>query len=305
MQKINLLIFLIFGLNSLIFSQNEKELSAIESNLNILFEELFLSDGTKFIQADSTKLNLSYEISKIFSDILISPESFEYPFDSLKRIGIRKSQDKKVRVYTWSIKLEKGAHLYYGFIQKKEGNKIRLFPLIDKTNQITELEYQNLNTDNWYGVNYYQIIDFKYNGKKHYALLGMRSNEYISKIKIIEVLYFSGKKAKLGRNVFKYDEKYVKKNAKRILFEYSHKTSMVMNYDERYKMIVFDHLAPENSKLKDIYRFYGPDGSYDAFQYNGQKWIYRPDEWIVNKRNKRQEKLKMPRENKTIYNRNK
>jgi len=220
------------------------------------------------------------------------------------------SQDKKIKLYTWSIKLERGEYIYYGFIQKKDGKKINVFQLKDDSRNISEhLAFRQLDQLYWYGVNYYQIIDFKYRGKQMYALLGMRHNAYVSKTKVIEILSFSGKKAKFGKRVFKYDRKddkdKIKQKQQRILMEYNHLVSMTLTYDERYKMIVFDHLTPESSKLKGIRRFYGPDGSYDAFQYTGYKWKYIPDKWAVNKRNKKQEKLKTTPKNKDIYNRNK
>ena len=269
----------------------------MEITIHGLFEELFLSDGTKFIQSDSTKLALSYEISEQFKELLPNKESFAYSYDSLRRIGIRTSQDKKVKTYTWSIKLENGTHLYYGFIQRKEGQNIKVFELKDDSRNMPE-EIQNLQLDHkhWYGVNYYTIIDFKYKTKKYYALLGMRNNGYVSKTKVIEILSFSGKKAKFGKRVFKFDKaddpKKTQRKQQRILMEYNHNVSMTLNYDKRYKMIVFDHLTPESSKLRNIRRFYGPDGSYDAFQFDGYKWKYIPDKWAVNKRNKKQEKIK-------------
>jgi len=298
-------IILIFSLSSL--AQKQKEIKIAEQSIHHLFEELFLSDGTKFIQSDSTKLALSGEILKQLGTLLNRKESFKYPFDSLRRVGIRTSQDKKIRIFTWNIKLEKGRHLYYGFIQRKNGKKIQVFQLIDKSYQLPqdEIAFMYLDHKHWFGVNYYEIIDFKYRGKAMYALLGMRNNTYVSKTKVIEILSFSGKKAKFGKRVFKFDAKddpdKIKKKQARILFEYNHKVSMILNYDKRYGMIVFDHLTPENSKLKDIKRFYGPDGSYDAFQFNTYKWRYIPDKWAVNKRNKKQEKLKTPQGNKTIY----
>jgi hypothetical protein len=307
MLRTNLLIISIFSvlfLSAQNFSRNtidksdDNWLGYIEINLNGLFEELFLNDGTKFIQPDSVKLSLSEEISQQFRALLVEKESFYYPFDSLKRIGIRTSQDNKVRTYTWSVKLDGGQHRYFGFIQKREGKNIKLFHLKEELEKIPELAYESLDHKHWLGMNYYQIIDFKYRGKKHYALLGMRNNGYETKTKTIEVLYFTGKRARFGRRVFYGDDKKIK----RALFEYSHKTSMVLNYDERYKMFVFDHLAPIESGLKDIRRFYGPDGSYDGYKFNGQKWEYQAEAWIVNERNEKQESLKKELDNKSIYN---
>ena len=278
-------------------AQNQDKIQRMELEIHGLFEELFLSDGTKFIQSDSTKLALSFEISEHFKVLLVQKESFKYSYDSLRRIGIRFSQDKKVKSYTWSIKLENGEHIYYGFIQRKDGKKIKVYQLKDDSRKMTEhIEYLQLDHKHWYGANYYQIVDFKYRGKKMYVLLGARNNTYISKTKVIEILSFSGKRAKLGKRVFAFnkqdDPEKTKRKQLRILMEYNHNVSMVMNYDERYEMIIFDHLAPEDSKLIDIRRFYGPDGSYDAFHYNSYKWKYIPDKWAVNKRNRKQEKIK-------------
>lgn len=297
-----ILIFITFNTSA----QQVNKLEDVELTIHELFEELFISNGTKFTQADHLKLALANEISEEFKKILIKKESFKYPFDSLKRIGIRTSKDKKIRIYTWSIKLKNGDHLYYGFIQKKERKRIKVFQLIDDSDNIKEdIAYLPLDHKHWYGVNYYQIIDFKYRGKKMYALLGMRNNGYISKIKLIDILSFSGKHAKFGKSVFKFDRKddpkREKRRIQRIMMEYNHKMAMTLTYDPNFKMIIFDHLAPENSKLKDIRRFYGPDGSYDAFYFDTFKWKYIPDHWTTNQRNSRQEMLKDKMENKKIY----
>jgi len=297
MYKTIILSISIFFFSFQLSAQKQNWVADMEITVHSLFEELFLSDGTKFIQSDSAKLSLSYEISEQFKELLVNKESFAYPYDSLRRIGIRTSNDKKVKTYTWSIKLENGTHLYYGFIQKKDGKNIQVFQLKDDSRRMTgNIEYLQLDHKHWYGVNYYEIIDFKYRGKKMYALLGARNNGYVSKTKVIEILSFKGTKAKFGKHVFKFDKvddpERVKRKQLRILMEYNHNVSMTLRYDKRYKMFVFDHLTPETSKLKDIRRFYGPDGSYDAFHFDGFKWKYIPDKWAVNERNKKQEKLK-------------
>lgn len=305
MQKITILIITFFLFTSYTSAQKREWVAYIENNIHNFSEDLFLNDGTKFIQPDSVKLSLSEEIKEQFKELLVTHASFKYPFDSLKRIGIRRSKDKLVRTFTWSIKLESGEHLYYGFIQKKEGKHIKLFELHDDAKNIENLENVALTNAHWYGVNYYKIIDFKYNRKKYYALLGFRSNGYVSKTKVIEILSFTKKKVKFGKRVFKFnhkdDEEGLKRKQVRMVYEYNHNVSMSLNFDENYNMIMLDHLAPENSKLKDIRRFYGPDGSYDGFFFDGHKWMYYPDKWAVNNRNLKQEQLKSKRENKEFY----
>ena len=288
----SLVIFLITT-NTNVFSQKQNWVEYMEFSINSLFKELFLSDGTKFIQSDETKLELSFRISEELKELLLNKESFNYPYDSIKRMGIIKSQDGRVKLYTWSIKLENGLHKYYGFIQRKDGKELRVYQLIDDSENMPpeEIAFIELDPEHWYGVNYYQIIDFKYRGKKMYALLGARNNNLVSKTKVIEILSFLGKRVKLGKRVFTYkkedDINRIKRQQYRILEEYSHFMAMTMTYDQRYKMIVYDHLTPEVTKLKDIRRFYGPDGSYDAFSFNGYKWLYIPDKWATNTRNKK------------------
>lgn len=287
---LSLNVFVLSAQSTINFEQEEQEIKA-------LFDTLFLNDGVRFYQPDSVKKDMSEEISERLTYVLSDKKSFSYPFSALNRMGIRESRDGKVRVFTWSIKLETGQHSYYGFIQKKRKKEVQLFRLNEEHFDNDSVKFISLTQDNWLGMNYYQIIDFKRNSKKYYLLIGMRNNGSVSKSKVIDVLYFTRNKAKFGKPVFKSDEKRIK----RVLFEYSHNVSMVLGYDERYKMVVFDHLAPENSSLKGQYRFYGPDGSYDAFLYNGQKWVYRPEEWIVGERNKKSEQMKTKIFDKQIY----
>ncbi len=278
-------------------AQNTSFLQNAESDLNESFEQLFQNDGSRFTQPDHLMWLINNDIEYQFIDLLKYPASFDYPFDSLKRIGIRYSNDRKVKVYTWNIKLSDGTHRYFGFIQHKVGKDVVAFHLKEDTTLRKEIQLINYDQKNWWGMNYYQVVDFKHRGKTYYLLMGMRNNGYVSKTKVLDILSFNRKQAKFGKSMFKNE----KNRLERIVFEYNHKVSMVMNYDANYKMVIFDHLAPETPALKDQFRFYGPDGSYDAYQFDGDKWVYRPEQWIVNERNKLQENLKKPIEEKTIY----
>ncbi len=278
-------------------SKAQVDMPTEEEALRSMFDTLFINNGTKFYQTDSTKLVLCQDITDRLKEVLSEPESFKYPFDSLNRIGIRNSQDKKVRIYTWNIKLENGQHRYYGFIQRKHRKKIQLFSLKEAFYKTDTVKYFNLTNDNWLGVNYYQIIDFKRDSKTYYLLIGMRNNGYTSKTKVLDVLSFSRRNAKFGKPYFKSDDKKIR----RVLFEYSAGVSMMLQYDKRYKMVVFDHLAPENSSLKGLHRFYGPDGSYDSYKYNGRKWVYTPEVWVVGKKKRVLKEHQIQEKSQQIY----
>ena len=51
---------------------------------------------------------------------------------------------------------------------------------------------------------------------------------------------------------------------------------MLLFYDEKNKRFVFDHLAAQNNIVTENFRFYGPDGSYDAFLKDKKEWLFEP-----------------------------
>jgi hypothetical protein len=58
---------------------------------------------------------------------------------------------------------------------------------------------------------------------------------------------------------------------------------MALNFDEKEKMIVMDHLAPEDSRFVGQYQFYGPDFSYDALKFKKGAWIFERDVFAKNR----------------------
>lgn len=71
---------------------------------------------------------------------------------------------------------------------------------------------------------------------------------------------------------------------------------MILRYNEQEDIIVCDHLSPGNPKMKGKYEYYGPDFSYDAFDFEKGKWFHKsdidPDVAINYKKNKNIEQLK-------------
>ncbi len=79
---------------------------------------------------------------------------------------------------------------------------------------------------------------------------------------------------KFGAPIFNYDKE--KKRKKRVIFEYNDQANMTLKYEDLRKQIVFDGLAPIEEKFKGNYAFYGPDLSFDAFQFKNGMWQYMP-----------------------------
>lgn len=212
--------------------------------------------------------------------LLQVPESFNFPLDSLKKdISVLTSADHSFRIITWNFPKNDGTHLYYGFIQrwikkdKKNTPEFRFYVLNDISANIKNNPETYVGTaDKWFGMLYYQMIDCK----DYSLLLGWDGHEKLIQRKFIDVLYFkSDGTAVFGKDVFKIP----KKNPKRIMFQYSTEVVMTLKYDAKKNAIIFAHLSPESNDvyMREQYQFYGPDGSFDAFVKDKDKWKYEED----------------------------
>jgi len=270
------IIFLI--LNNNIFSQNIDEQC---NRLQILFDSLFVRDDVKYLKTDSEKNILNDSILKIFNNILQIDESFNNKFDNLKHIGKVISNDNLCRLITWNIKYSNGSFKYFGFVQFNniKKNKIQTFNLCDLSDSIKQPEIASLSYNNWYGVLYYNIYNYKYKNKNFYILFGWDGNNYYTNKKIIDILTFNNNgKPIFGKPVFKIENKIYK----RLIFEFSIKATMTCNYNSSINAIVFDHLSPENKSKKGLYQFYGPDGTFDGLKLEKDKWVLFPNINVTN-----------------------
>jgi hypothetical protein len=131
-----------------------------------------------------------------------------------------------------------------------------------------------LNPEKWWGALYYQVLVNKYKGKRLYTIIGLDMNDMYSNKKVIDVLTFNdGNVPVFGSPVFRHEEKL--KN--RIIFEFAEDVVMTIRYNDKVKMIVFDHLSPIDPALRNSPRFYAPDSSYDGLRFRKGVWEYVPD----------------------------
>lgn len=233
---------------------------------------------------DDTQLKEKNDLFKEeFSRALQEDHAFDYPFSSLTTIGKIYSEDKEIRLVTWNVELADFSQRYFGFVMRKDDRK--------GTHNVIELvQYppgiypkyndETLTTDNWNGCLYYQIIDVKKGNKTFYTLMGYDAYSDRSTIKLLDVLYFTGKVPKFGKAIFATSEGY----KKRVYFEHSAKATMSLKYDKNREMIIFDHLSPEAPNLAEFRDYYVPDMTYDAYSFDGSRWQLTEDIVALNKK---------------------
>lgn len=271
-QKLFLILALTTGTAFSLFSQNLEEQ---EQKLVGLFEKL------QFAPDDNTRNSVNAKIKKNVKHFIQSEKSFDYEFDKLKRIGAVRSDDNKLRAYTWNYINDAGEFHYFGFLQfyARKKRDYLIFELQDRSAEMQNPQVRPFNTDEWYGALYYKIVSEKHRRIRSYALLGWDGNDKFTNKKIVETVQFN----KHGEIIS--DKPVIKQQntlRHRLIFEYGEKVSMLLHYDKRHKMIVWDHLAPSKPELKGQYMFYGPDSSYDGLYFNKGVWDFYSDINITN-----------------------
>jgi hypothetical protein len=209
-------------------------------------------------------------------DLLKKPSSFSYPFDSIKALSKLRTSDNRTRIYSWFHQSrDDGTYRYFGLVQRFNPAKteMRLIGLIEKKCDSDTIEMKQLNSDNWVGAVYYDMIEKKTKTGYHYYLLGWIGHDRYTSRKVLEVLTFDRyDNVAFGAPVF-IGEKNKKKL--REVFEFTAEAVMLLRYDKKKKMFVFDHLSPSSPSAKGQFRYYGPDFTYDGYRYKKGLWYYK------------------------------
>jgi hypothetical protein len=243
--------------------ENLKQLNFFQDSLKHL--------GNTFINAeiDIDRKVANYQFIKTLVTALKIPNSFLYPFDSVKTISILNSPDNRFRIFSWYILNMDGSYRFYGAIQMNTGGSLKLYPLEDYSPILKNPEDSLTDNHKWYGAQYYKIIHIN-TGSPYYVLLGWKGNTVESTKKVIEVVSFKTSGVQFGLPVFEQKGRI----HKRMVFEYARDASMLLRYVPDQNLIVFDNLAPPDKKSKDKPQTYGPDLSYDGFRLKNGRWEF-------------------------------
>ena len=217
---------------------------------------------------DSARQAANQSLREHLAVVLTHDSAFDYPFASVTHMGKVMSDDGAVRIISWNYRQDAGTYGYEAFVMHRQKGKVRVNNL-SASKGIKPKESDKYNAKNWYGSLYYNIFAIK----GTYYLLGYSTYNDITKIKVIDVLSFSGSDLELGAPVFAVG----KKNNLRKVFEYSAKAQMSIQYDAETNRFIFDHLSPSEPALKELFQFYGPDFSYEALSLKKKRWILEDD----------------------------
>jgi hypothetical protein len=219
---------------------------------------------------DTDRQRINDSIRLIIDSYVVSDTVFKHRFTKLKYLGQITSQDSLLKIITWNLVLSNSPGQYFCyFIRKQEpGKENRIYRLATSYSEDPVKTDTVYDEHDWYGALYYDIKHYIINDKQYWILLGIDyGNLYISR-KIIEVLSFTSEGSIIfGKKLFASGE-----NVKfRDVFEYASNGMMSLRF-RGDSSIVFDHLVPFTPAHTDDRQYYGPDYSYDAYNFQNGLW---------------------------------
>ncbi|MFW6267539.1 MAG: hypothetical protein ACOC1E_00245 [Marinilabiliaceae bacterium] len=240
----------------------------------ILIEKLSRSRG------DQDSFDISDSLSSRMKKLMEAPSLFENDFSGYPGVSTLLSPDKRLKTVTWNVEDLNGTHHFYGIMAVRQDDSLIVKELNDGRNDIETPESMELDASNWYGAIYYEIVPSKYQGETGYTVLGYNGKDSYSQERIIDFIRVSsGGDLYFGAPVFDYQGQ----RRQRLIFEYSNQANMMLRYDEQDDRIVMDHLAPRSPRYEGDRSYYGPDFSYDALKFDGEKWVLIEDVDVRNR----------------------
>jgi hypothetical protein len=227
------------------------------------------------------KLELNDSIVKTIDKYTKSEMAFRHEFKNLKYLGQITSPDSLVKIVTWNLILDDGTNYYHCYLLQRDSisesySVIKLGATHSGTPIRTDTTYS---ASDWYGSLYYDLRPFINNGETRYAILGIDYGNSLTTRKIIDVVSFTSDGGiMLGLPCFTNGSE----TSSRVVFEYASSAVMSLKFESDQK-IVSDHLSPFTPEMKGNYQFYGPDFSFDSYDYEKGYWKLNSDIDIRNK----------------------
>jgi hypothetical protein len=229
---------------------------------------------------DTVRIESNLSFSHLLDSILNLKSSEYLSFHEVKALSVIKSPDNAFVIYNWMCQtyFPYPQYKYFGYLRtlSKNGSSLKLYKLNEQPYEDNqEREVAKTGPDNWTGCVYYKILLSKYKNKTNYVILGWAPHNQLSTRKIIESLSISNARVQFGVPIFKTGARA----RPRLIFEYSYKATMSLNYNSNNKMIVFDNLSSSDPRpeMKTVYSTYGPDMSYNGLKFEKGFWVLYKD----------------------------
>jgi len=214
------------------------------------------------------------KFTDLFAQKLSEPGSFNDELKDIEWVSKMYSSDSTFRVLTYQIQHERNKFSSFGFLQEKSGKLFKLNAINQELED--DIEYLDLDLDNWYGALYYNIIERIIENKTYYLLFGFDGYSEYDRRKLVDVLHKNeSDQWVFGSEIFKVDIEGERTDLKkRILIEYSADSNVTLNYDGGLEMIIHDHLIRRIGSMPGQGATNLSDGSLVGYEFKEGTWNY-------------------------------
>ena len=252
----------------LILSSGISKSQIPEKDTSTRLEELF--DRLVGNYDDSLRISINDSIRFILDGYVRSDSVFTHRFTNLRYLGQIVSPDSLIKIITWNLVLENQPGKYFCYLVRNlnQGKSNQIYTLSTSYNEKSVRTDTTYVVSDWYGALYYDLRPVIIDNRQVWVLLGIDYGNPVISRKLIEVLSFkTDGSLVLGKKWFDSG----KDLSFRAVFEYASNAMMSLRFRSD-NSIVFDHLAPFSPSKKDNHEFYGPDYSFDAYDYKEGIW---------------------------------
>ena len=252
----------------LLFSSGFAKGQESQRDTSQVLEELF--DRLTGNYNDTERISINDSIRTILGSYVKTDSVFTHRFTNLRYLGQIMSPDSLLKIITWNLVLENEPGRYYCYFIRKglQGQSNKIYRLSVGYNESPVKTDTTYTESDWYGALYYDLKPYNVDNQRCWVLLGIDyGNGYITR-KIIDVLTFSSEGSIIfGRKWFDSGGTL----QYRAVFEYASNAMMSLRFKSD-NSIVFDHLVPFSAAHKEDHQYYGPDYSFDAYNYKDGIW---------------------------------
>ncbi|MDP4223723.1 MAG: hypothetical protein Q8868_10450 [Bacteroidota bacterium] len=218
--------------------------------------------------ADSLRIRINDSIMVIIDSYAESDSVMRHKFENIRFLGQITSPDSKLKIITWNLLLSGLKSRYYCYFINRSGKTNKVYKLTGMYREEPARTDTAYTQDNWYGALYYDLRPVRQGNQIYWMLLGIDYGNPVITRKIIDVLSFNPDNSLiLGKKWFETG----KETKYREVLEYNSSAVITLRFLSD-KSIVFDHLVSVSPDLKGKKEYYGPDYSYDSFNFEKGSW---------------------------------
>ena len=227
----------------------------------------FYADVATNAQESDHRVRAQEWLEIYLDSFFLAPNSYGESLDSIRGLSVLHGEN--FRIVTWQVRVSDDEYKYGGRIQWAD----RMVLLKDTRPFFNGATTASYSPGAWYGCLYYEIVPFELEKMTYYLLLGFHAQDHLVNTRVADILDLNGPEPRLGAPVFIGSEG----PQTRLIFTYADATSARMNYDDRLKGIVHDHLVylpgvgPEGEQLPVS------DGSLEAWILKRGLWMYEEE----------------------------